>query len=241
MKVQVIDGRSLISGDVTHQTKPLDIILEGHRSTIVFNIISSPSNPLVLDLSWLELINPDIDWKKRKITYQTLVSHIFSIHPKNSSNPSSYLAQESDVKVLLMVDARAFMKAAKNGRAFAIYAISTFEPDQGSTKLPTQYEEYRDMFEEKNADRLPQHQPYDCGIELQEGAQPLFGPIYGLSHNAFDALREYLDKNFAKNFIQHSKSLAEAPILFVKKKDGSLRMCVEYRGLKKVRVKNRYS
>ncbi|OAE30700.1 hypothetical protein AXG93_402s1130 [Marchantia polymorpha subsp. ruderalis] len=132
-----------------------------------------------------------------------------------------------------MVDARAFMKAAKNGRAFAIYAISTFEPDQGSTKLPTQYEEYRDMFEEKNADRLPQHQPYDCGIELQEGAQPLFGPIYGLSHNAFDALREYLDKNFAKNFIQHSKSLAEAPILFVKKKDGSLRMCVEYRGLKK--------
>ncbi len=63
--VEVIDGRPLISGDVTHETKPLDIILEGHRSTIVFNIISSPSNPLVLGLSWLEMINPDINWKKR--------------------------------------------------------------------------------------------------------------------------------------------------------------------------------
>jgi len=62
--VEVIDSRPLISGDVTHKTKPLDIILEGRRSTIVFNIISSPSNPLVLGFSWLEMINPNIDWKK---------------------------------------------------------------------------------------------------------------------------------------------------------------------------------
>ncbi len=62
--VEVIDGRPLILGDVTHETKPLDIILEGHRSTIVFNIISSPFNPLVLGFFWLEMINPDIDWKK---------------------------------------------------------------------------------------------------------------------------------------------------------------------------------
>ncbi len=64
MTIEVIDGRPLISRDVTHETKPLDIILEGHRSTIVFNIISFPSNPLVLGLFWLKMINPDIDWKK---------------------------------------------------------------------------------------------------------------------------------------------------------------------------------
>ena len=49
--VEVIDGRPLSSGHVTHETKPLDIILEGYQSSIVFNIISSPSNPLVLGLS----------------------------------------------------------------------------------------------------------------------------------------------------------------------------------------------
>ena len=43
-----------------------------------------------------------------------------------------------------------------------------------------------------------------------------------------------------KNFIRHSKSPARAPILFVKKKDGSLRMCVDYCGLNKITVKNRY-
>ncbi len=88
--VEVINGRPLISGDVTHETKPLDIILKGHQSTIVFNIISSPSNPLVLGLSWLEMINPDIDWKKRKLTYRTMVSHISSRHPINVPNPCPY-------------------------------------------------------------------------------------------------------------------------------------------------------
>jgi len=139
-----------------------------------------------------------------------------------------------------MVSARAFMRAAKNGNMFAIYAISTSQPIQEPTKLLAKYEEYWDVFEKKNVDTLPQHQPYDCGIELQEGAQPPFGPIYNLSQNELAALRDYLDENLAKNFIRHSKSPTGAPILFVKKKDSSLRMCVDYRGLNKVTIKNRY-
>ena len=238
--VEVIDGRPLISGDVTHETKPLDIILEGHRSTIVFNIISSPSNPLVLGLSWLEMVNPEIDWKKRELVYRTVASHNPVERPRNNPKSCPYQVQASEVKVPLMVGARAFMRAAKDGNMFAIYAIPLPLPAQGPAKLPAQYEEFRDVFEKKNADTLPQHRPYDCGIELQEGAQPPFGPIYSLSQNELAALREYLDENLAKNFIRHSKSPAGAPILFVKKKDGSLRMCVDYRGLNKVTIKNRY-
>jgi hypothetical protein len=44
------------------------------------------------------------------------------------------------------------------------------------------------VFEKKNADTLPQHRPYDCGIELQEGVQPPFGPIYSLSQNELATL-----------------------------------------------------
>ena len=183
VSVEVIDGRPLISGDVTHETKPLDIILEGYRSTVVFNIISSPSNPLVLGLSWLEMVNPDIDWKKQKLTYSAVVSHKLLEHPRNNPKSCRYQAQGSEIKVPLMVGARAFMRAAKNGKTFAIYATPLPSPTQGPAKLPAQYEEFQDVFEKKNADTLPQHRPYDCGIELQEGAQPPFGPIYSLSQN----------------------------------------------------------
>ena len=84
--------------------------------------------------------------------------------------------------------------------------------------------EYQDVFEKKKVDMFPQHRPYDCGINLQEGTQPPFGPIYNLSQNELVALREYLDKNLTKNLIQHLKSQVGAPILFVKKKDVSLQM-----------------
>jgi len=54
------------------------------------------------------------------------------------------------------------------------------------------------------------------------------------------ALRDYLTENLAKGFVQHSKSPAGAPILFVKKKDGSFRLCVDYCELNKITKKNRY-
>jgi hypothetical protein len=78
------------------------------------------------------------------------------------------------------------------------------------------------VFEKKNADTLPKHQPYDCAIDLVEGAQPSFRPIYNLLQDKLAMLCEYIDENLEKRFIRHSKSLAGALILFVKKKDGSL-------------------
>ena len=106
--------------------------------------------------------------------------------------------------------------------------------------LPARYSDFFDIFEKWNVDWLLAHRPYDCPIELQVGEHPPFGPIYGLSEPKVEALRTYLAENLAKVFIQPSKSPAQAPILFVKKKDGSLRLCVDYRGLNKVTVRNRY-
>jgi hypothetical protein len=85
-----------------------------------------------------------------------------------------------------------------------------------------------------------EHRPYDYAIELQDGTQPPFRPIYNLSQMKLTTLYDYIDKNLSKNFIWHSKSPAGAPILFVKKKDGSLRINVDYCGLNKVIEKNRY-
>jgi hypothetical protein len=74
--VEVIDGRSLISGDITHETTPLGLVIEGHHSIIVVNIIKSPSNPLVLGLSWLDKYNPVIDWNARRLTFQPSIVSI---------------------------------------------------------------------------------------------------------------------------------------------------------------------
>jgi len=73
-----------------------------------------------------------------------------------------------------------------------------------------------------------------------EGAQPPFRPIYNLSQNKFVAFHEYIHENLEKGFIQHLKFPTNAPILFVKKKNDFLQMCVDYRGLNRLTIKNWY-
>ena len=106
--------------------------------------------------------------------------------------------------------------------------------------VPEQYHDYADVFSEAAAASLPPHRPYDHTIDLEEGATPPYGPIYSMSETELKALREHLDDALGKGFIRPSNSPAGAPILFVKKKDGSLRLCVDYRGLNRITCKNRY-
>jgi hypothetical protein len=67
-----------------------------------------------------------------------------------------------------------------------------------------------------------------------------FGLIYNLSQDELIVFCECINENLKKGFIQHSKSLVDALILFVKKKYGSLRMCVDNCGLNQLTIKNRY-
>ena len=106
--------------------------------------------------------------------------------------------------------------------------------------LLKEYHDFVQLFKKAVADVLPPHRKYDHKITLEEGFMPPFGPIYSLSIHELKALREWLDKNLSKGFIRASSSPVGAPILFVKKSDGSLRLCVDYKGLNTGSIKNRY-
>ena len=73
-----------------------------------------------------------------------------------------------------------------------------------------------------------------------EGKLPTFGPIYQLSETELEVLRDYLKVNLAKGFIKPSSFSAGYLILFVPKKNGKLRLCVDYRKLNDIIIKNRY-
>ena len=76
--------------------------------------------------------------------------------------------------------------------------------------------------------QLPEHQPWDHEIRLKEGTQLKTGPIYKMSDTELRAAKEYIDKNLRRRFIRPSFSKFGSPILFVPKKNGELRLCVDY-------------
>ena len=73
-----------------------------------------------------------------------------------------------------------------------------------------------------------------------EGKKPPFGRMYSMSDAELKEVRKWIDENLSKSFIRASSSSAASPILFVKKKDGSLRLCVDYRALNDITVKDRH-
>ena len=77
-------------------------------------------------------------------------------------------------------------------------------------------------------------------IELEEGKQPPFGPIYSLGPVELETLKTYIKTNLANSFIRPSKSPAGAPILFDWKPNESLRLCMNYWGLNNITIKNQY-
>uniref|UniRef100_A0A8C5WE85 ribonuclease H n=1 Tax=Leptobrachium leishanense TaxID=445787 RepID=A0A8C5WE85_9ANUR len=110
----------------------------------------------------------------------------------------------------------------------------------GATVLPNKYTGFNDVCLKKGADTLPPHRQYDCPIDLYPCSPIPFGRIYPLSEPELSVLKEYINDNLKKGFIQPSTSPAGAPIFFVGKKDGGLRPCIDYRALNSVTIKNKY-
>jgi hypothetical protein len=110
-----------------------------------------------------------------------------------------------------------------------------------TTIIPQKFQQYCKVLGEELADKLPDHKPYGHAIDLKEGEQPPWGPMYPLNETELQALRDYLKQMLELGKICASKSPAAAPIIFVPKAHGGgLRLCVDYRSLNKVTIANRY-
>ena len=110
----------------------------------------------------------------------------------------------------------------------------------GLSNIPSKYHKFANIFSKTKAEVLSPHHPYNLKINLEEGAQPPVGPIYSLSASEQEALKEFIEENLNTGFIQPILSPHSAPVLFVKKKDGSLHLCVNFHDLNRISKKDRY-
>ncbi len=119
--------------------------------------------------------------------------------------------------------------------------LAALQKDKAPTEILSEYADFAVVFSFDLAMELPENTGInEYAIELVEGKQPPYEPIYSLSPVELETLKTFIKTHLKTGFIESSKSPASAPIFFDKKSDGSLRLCVDYRGLNNLTIKNWY-
>lgn len=200
----------------------------------------------VLGQPWLGYFNPDCDWKDHSFEFRK-GSEIHVV-------PPNQFAEELRTSQAFMVVVRPASLEPSNVRLNAVrtgHVHETHEPrmpdslqgagEMQEVTLPTEYADFAYVFSKDGAEALPpEWMKVRHAVDLEPGTTAPWGTIYPASAKELAQLKEYITTNLELGRIRASTSPAGSPILFVPKKDGSMRLCVDYRGLNKITTRNRY-
>ncbi|KAJ0916075.1 putative nucleotidyltransferase, Ribonuclease H [Helianthus annuus] len=142
----------------------------------------------------------------------------------------------SSLKLMSCTQARKYLR--KNYVAFLAHVTTDKGKGKSIQDIPV-VRDYQELFPEE-LPGLPPARQVEFRIDLVPGANPIARAPYRLAPSEMQELSKQLQELSDKGFIRPSFSPWGAPVLFVKKKDGSFRMCIDYRELNKLTIKNRY-
>ena len=247
-QVQLADGTLLESGHLVQQ----EFVMGGYREVQRFHLVSLKGLDLVLGGSWLRRANPQIDWK-------TGVSRIFRRGKLHVLCPledkeTRRLAAASFISHLQL------KRAMKKEEAFlmTLRELDLVDEEEDSKKEldPSQLPEspalqermqallarFRDVVPEDPGFKppYPPKRAVDHAIETIPGMSPPNKPVYRMSPAELEELKKQLADLLERGLIKPSTSPYASPIIFVKKKDGGFRLCIDYRALNNMTVKNKY-
>jgi len=213
-----------VKGAGQFHTEPMLLQHRKHYSKERFEI--SPMEPGIdafLPFDWITTHPPQGAWTNQEIRF-------------NSARCLASCTRFETGEFSLVWDE----EVARNPQAQIIGYVSAVDKD-ARERVPMEFRQYLGIMGKEAADTLPQHRPYNCKINLKQGETAPWGPIYPLSEEELQTLREWLKEMELTGKIKRSISPTGSPILFVPKPHGrGLCLCVDYRALNKITIPNRY-
>jgi hypothetical protein len=186
-------------------------------------------------MSWLRKHNPTIEWSAKRVTFD-------SSYCSNTCLPTSNSVQAN-------------VGGTENHLEDVpedLGGVEVFQPLEGIPRevggvmdiplegIPAELHDYMEVFSEDKVTELPPHRPYDLEIVLLDENKLVKGPVYPLRPSDDEELRKILKEQLDKGLICPSKLCYSSPVIFVPKKNGKRRMCVDYRALNANTVSNAY-
>ena len=168
-----------------------------------------------------------VDCRMKRVTLRT-----------PSGEEVTFIGERSNHLSNVISAATAKTMVRKGCEAYLAYVIDTKKVEPSLLDIPT-ISDYQDVFSEEFPE-LPPHREIEFAIDVVPGATPASITPYRMAPVKLKELKLKLKELLEKGFIRPSVSPWGAPVLFVKKKDGTLRLCVDYRQLNKITMKNKY-
>ncbi|KAA0066266.1 pol protein [Cucumis melo var. makuwa] len=209
------------------KVKACQIEIVGHVIEVTLIVLDMLDFDVILGMDWLAANHASIDCSRKEVTFHP---------PSMASFKFKGGGSKSLPQVISAIRASKLLSQGTWGILASV--VDTREADVSLSSEPV-VRDYPDVFPEE-LPGLPPHREVEFAIELEPGTVPISRAPYRMAPAELKELKVQLQELLDKGFIRPSVSPWGAPVLFVKKKDGSMRLCIDYRELNKVTVKNRY-
>jgi len=212
-------------GVIHMESEPVTLNIGEHKEQIILDITNLGNYDVTIGRPWFlkHRGKANIDWLTMEITFEE----------EELSTPQERIALSRKL-------AQGARRKRETKQTKRVWVRPKKEERKAIRGIPEAYRDFADVFEDRTEHYLPEHSKWDHEIPLEPGKQPKFGPIYALTKQEAKSLDEYIEKNLKRGYIRPSTSPAGHPVLFVPKKNGKLRLCVDYRTLNAITIKNRY-
>ncbi|GKV13897.1 hypothetical protein SLEP1_g24858 [Rubroshorea leprosula] len=207
--------------------RTVDIYVDGRQLSASLFVLDISDFDIILGMDWLSKHFASIDCHRKWV--------IFNI----PGEPEFSFQGSGSFALPVLVSALQAQKYLINGcQGFLVSVTDASSVTSRLEDIPVVHE-FPDVFPE-DLPGLPPDREVEFAIDLVPDTGPVSKAPYRMAPAELKELKVQLEELLEKGFIRPSVSPWGAPVLFVKKKDGSMRLCIDYRELNKVTVKNRY-
>lgn len=204
---------------------------QGHSFTNDLKVLKLGGYDIILGMDWLEHHSPMlIHWQRKKLRFTYQGKRINLVGVKENL---------SDCKSVTSKQLKGMLKTRAVSQVVQLCSIAE---ESLETELPPTIsvvlKEFQEQF--KAPSGLPPHRSFDHSIPLLPGSKPVNVKPYRYAPKQKDEIERQVKEMLLQGIIKPSSSPFASPVLLVKKKDGTWRFCVDYRGLNDITMKNKY-